>query len=257
MGGIQWVHANSVGVDAIVTPELATTSTVVTNTRGVFEPPMAEYVLAMLLYFAKDLGGTVDAQRAARWDKRPTESLRSRRVLLVGPGAVGREIASLLRGAGITVDVVGRTSRTDEVLGEVRGIGELNALLPQADDLVVALPLTADTRGIIDADVLGRLRPGARVINVGRGPLIDEDAFIAELRAGRLGGAALDVFDQEPLPADHPFWAMDNVMVSPHMAGDAVGWERRSIELFVTNLERWSAGQPLLNIVDKSAFAAR
>jgi phosphoglycerate dehydrogenase-like enzyme len=176
-------------------------------------------------------------------------------VVLLGPGPVGRETAKLLRAAGMVVDVVGRRAREDAELGHVHAIDELDELLPSADDLVLALPLTEATRGIIDARRLALMRPGARVINVGRGALVVEDALLAAVRDGHLGAAALDVFEQEPLPSDHPFWAMDNVLVSPHMSGDLVGWRARVVDRFAANLRRWVAGEPLADVVDLRAHA--
>jgi phosphoglycerate dehydrogenase-like enzyme len=162
----------------------------------------------------------------------------------------------LLRAVGVTVDVMGRRARDDEPgLGRVHAVDELGTLLMQADDIIVALPLTAETQGILSAERLGQVRPGARIVNVGRGPLIDEQALLDALRSGHVGAAVLDVFEREPLPAGHPFWAMDNVLVSPHMSGDVLGWERAVIDLFLDNLDRWSRGAELRNVVGKQAFA--
>lgn len=251
-GALKWVHTNSVGLDALLTPDIVDSEVTISNTRGVFEPPMAEWVLAALLYFAKDLRRTVESQRAATWDHRAVGSIRGRRVLVLGPGGVGREIALLLRDVGMDVTVVGRSAREDAELGLIRPMAEIDELLPTAEDVVVALPLTPETEGIIDAERLGRFRPGARIVNVGRGPLIDEDALLTQLRAGHISAAALDVFVQEPLPAEHPFWAMDNVLVSAHMSGDVIGWEEQSVALFLDNLDRWTRGVPLRNAVDKA-----
>jgi phosphoglycerate dehydrogenase-like enzyme len=254
-GDLAWIHTNSIGVDALLTPELVHAATVITNTRGVYERPMAEFVLAALLHFSRDLHRTVSLQRAHEWRKRQGELIAERRALVLGPGAVGREITTLLRAVGITVDVVGRRARDDEPgLGRVHSVADLDLLLPEADDVIVALPLTADTERILDADRLTRLRRGARIVNVGRGALIDEQALLAGLKSGRIGAAALDVFVREPLPADRPFWDMENVLVSPHMSGDGAGWERRVIDLFLRNLDRWKAGDELENVVDKRAF---
>src|SRR5262249_54888044 len=129
-------------------------------------------------------------------------------------------------------------------------IDELDALLPEADDLVLALPLTDTTRGLIDARRLALMRPGARLVNVGRGALVVEDALLAALCGGHLGAAALDVFEHEPLPPDPPCWALDNVLVSPHMAGDLVGWRARVVDRFAANLRRWVAGEPLADVVE-------
>jgi phosphoglycerate dehydrogenase-like enzyme len=138
----------------------------------------------------------------------------------------------------------------------VHAIDELDALLPAADDVILALPLTTETTGVLDAERIAQLRPGAHVINVGRGGLIEQAALVTALRDGRVGAAALDVFATEPLAADDPLWSMDNVLVSPHMAAEVAGWERTVLELFAANLERFVAGEPLAHVVDKAQFAA-
>lgn len=256
-GPLRWIHTSSIGVDAVLTPEVTRGPAVVTNTRGVFERPIAEFVLAAILFFAKDLRRINDRQRAHVWEHRTTEPLTGRRVLVLGPGPVGREITAMLRACGLHVDVVGRRAREDDGgLGHVHGLADLARLLPHADDLVLALPLTAQTRGIVDAKLLSRLRPAARIINVGRGALIDEPALIDALRSGRIAAAALDVFAVEPLPADHPYWAMDNVLVSAHMSGDVDGWARAAIDLFLDNLARFQRGEPMRNVVDKHGLTA-
>jgi phosphoglycerate dehydrogenase-like enzyme len=255
-GDLRWIHTSSIGVDALLTDAIIDGGVLVTTSRDVCERPIAEWVLGALLLFLKDLRRTLEYQREARWVHRETEPLLGRRVLLLGPGPVGRETAKLLTAAGMTVDIVGRRARTDPELGTIHAIDELDALLPGADDLVVALPLTEATRGIVDARRLARLKPGARVINVGRGALIAEDALLAALRDGHVGAAALDVFEQEPLPPDHPFWSMDTVLVSPHMSGDLVGWRERVVDRFAANLRRWAAGEPLLDVVDLNEHGA-
>jgi phosphoglycerate dehydrogenase-like enzyme len=223
---------------------------VVTISRGVCERPIAEWVLAVLLMFAKDLRRTLEFQRAARWVHREAEPLDGRRVLLLGPGPVGREITTLLRAAGMIVDVVGRSDREDPVLGLVHAISQLDRLLPAADDVVLALPLNDSTRETIDARRLALMRRGARLVNVGRGALVDETALLAAARDRHLDAVALDVFEQEPLPAEHPFWTLDNVLVSPHMSGDLVGWRERVVDRFAANLRRWINGEPLVDVVD-------
>lgn len=254
-GTLGWLHTNSIGIDAFQSQAVADSPVVLTNTRGVFEPPIGEFVLMALLYFAKDVRRTIEDQRTATWRTRPTETLRERRVVVLGAGGVGQAIVTVLRALGIDVEVVARRRRTDPELGEVKALSDLDELLPRTDDLVVALPLSAGTRGLIDGDRLALLPRGARVVNVGRGPVVDETALIAALNSGHLGGAALDVFDTEPLPAEHPFWSMDNVLVSPHMSSEAYGWERQSVRLFLDNLQRWRSGQSLRNVVDKAELS--
>lgn len=253
---LRWIHAGSVGVDAVLVDRVVSGEVVVTNTRGVFERPIAEYVLALILAFAKDLPTTLELQRERRWVHRETEVIQRRRVLILGAGEVARELAPLLRAAGMELEVVGRTARdADPLLGSVRATSDVEALLPWADFVVVALPLTSETTAYLDEHRLGLLHPGARLINVGRGALIDEAALLAALESNAIAGAALDVFAAEPLAPEHPFWKMSQVIVSPHMSGDRVGWERAVVECFAENLRRWNAGQELLNVVDKRRLA--
>lgn len=255
IGSLRWIHAGSVGVDAVLVDEVIAGDVVVTNTRGVFERPIAEYVLALILMFAKDLAGTLALQRQRRWLHRETDTIRGARAVILGAGGVARELAPLLRAAGMEVQVVARTAREDDaVLGHVHATAEVDELLPGADFVVLALPLTSATRGYLDERRLRLLHPGARVLNVGRGALIDEDALLVSLRTGAIAGAALDVFTTEPLPPDHPFWTMDQVVVSPHMSGDRIGWERDVVACFADNLRRWLAGEELLNVVDKRSL---
>jgi phosphoglycerate dehydrogenase-like enzyme len=249
---VRWIHAASVGVDTLLFEEVVNSGVIVTNTRGVFERPIAEYVLGLMLLFAKDLHTTLALQREGTWRYRETETLAGRQLVLCGAGAVAREVARVARLVGMDVAAVGRQSRRDDPsFGVVHGVAELDALLERASYLVLTLPLTNETRGLLDAGRLARLPRGARVISVGRGAVIDEPALLDALHSGHVSGAALDVFADEPLPPDHPFWAMPQVVVSPHMAGDVVGWRDRAVDLFLDNLGRWRAGRPLLHVVDK------
>jgi phosphoglycerate dehydrogenase-like enzyme len=255
-GELDWIHAASAGVDAVLTPAVVDGPTVVTNAQGVFDDAIAEYVLAVLLAFAKDLRTTFDLQRQHRWRHRETERLAGRRVLVVGAGSIGRSISRLCRAAEMTVRGVARRARPDDPDFEtVVGVDQLHTELAEADDVVLATPLTAETHRLIDRTALAAMRPGARLVNIGRGPVIDHDALLEALRSGHVGAAALDVFDDEPLPSDHPFWEMDQVIVSPHMSGDIVGWVEALGSQFLANLDRWRAGEPLLHVVDKHALS--
>jgi phosphoglycerate dehydrogenase-like enzyme len=256
---LRWIHTSGAGVDPILFPELVRSSVVLTNSRGIYDRAMAEYVLALMLAFAKHLPQTLDLQRKHEWLHRETECLDGRTAVIVGAGSIGREIARLLRAAGMRVLGVARRPRggdsrsasPDEPFERVAGIEEIGAVLPEGDFVVLVLPLTPETRGLIDARVLARMKRTARLINVGRGAVLDDAALIDALRGGRIAGAALDVFADEPLPQDHPFWDLPGVIVSPHMSGDFYGWQAATSALFVENFERWRAGRPLLNVVDK------
>jgi phosphoglycerate dehydrogenase-like enzyme len=255
---LRWVHVAGAGVDRVLFPELVESPVVVTNSRGIFDRPMAEYVLALILGFAKDLPATVRYQQAERWEYRETEDIAGKRAVVVGTGAIGREIARLLRAVGMAVHGVGRTVReTDPDFGAVSSSSDLAATVRDADYVVVAAPLTDQTYGLVDAAVLDAMPRTARLINVGRGALVDQAALVEALESGSIAGAGLDVFTEEPLPPGDPLWRHPGVIVSAHMSGDSIGWTDRIIGLFASNLRRWQAGETLQNVVDKHlGFAA-
>jgi phosphoglycerate dehydrogenase-like enzyme len=250
-GRLRWIHAAGVGVDWALFPELIESDVVLTNCRGVFDETMPEYALALLLALAKELPATIDDQRARQWRHRPLSPVRGRHATVVGAGSIGRATTRLLRGVGMDVTVVARTERDDPELGRIHASTDLAELAAVTDALVLVTPLTDDTRGLVDGSVLAVLRVGAWLVNIGRGAVVDEAALVASLRSGRLAGAALDVFATEPLPPEHPLWAMSNVIVSPHIGGDAPGWLEWFSRSFLDELERFIAGQPLKNVVDK------
>jgi phosphoglycerate dehydrogenase-like enzyme len=249
-GRLRWIHTSSIGMDPLLTPSIVESDIVASNSRGVCERPIAEWVLGVLLMFTKDLRRTIELQQEHRWLHRETEPILGRRVLVVGPGPVGRETVLILRAVGMDVTVVGRSARRDPELGEVAAIADLDELLPTVDDVVLTLPLTEETRGLFDAARLHRMRPGARLVNVGRGAVVVGADLLSAIDAGHLDAAALDVFEEEPLPAESPFWRSDHILVSPHASGDLVGWRGRVVERFVANLRRWKAGEPLEDVVD-------
>ena len=249
---LRWVHAASAGVNHLLSDEVKSSDLVITNSRGVFDEPMAEYVLALVLAFAKDLPTTLRLQYQRRWRHRETEGLGGRRALVAGTGPIGRAIGRKLAAVGMTVTGIGRTPREqDPELGSVLPMERLAEGLADADYVVLAAPLTEATRGMIDAAALAAMKPTARLINVGRGQLVVQDDLVAALREGRIAGAALDVFADEPLSPDSPMWTLHNVIVSPHMSGDVVGWRAELVALFLDNLTRYLDGRPLRNVVDK------
>lgn len=243
---LRWVHTASAGVDRVAFPELLASPAVLTNSRGVFDVPMAEFVLGAVLAFAKDTAGSLALQRERTWRHRETETVAGRTATVVGGGPIGQAIARLLGAVGMTVRLVGRRAAAG-----VHAFDELPGLLGDTDFLVLAAPLTDATRGMLHAGTIALLPQRARVVNVGRGPLIVQDDLVDALAAGRIAGAALDVFEVEPLPAGSPLWTMDGVLVSPHMSGDVVGWKDMLVELFSDNLARFRDGRELRNVVDK------
>ncbi|MBT2395504.1 D-2-hydroxyacid dehydrogenase [Streptomyces sp. ISL-100] len=242
----RWVHTASAGVDHLLCPELVASDTVVTNARGIFDLPIAEYVSGLVIAMAKDLPGTLELQRQRRWRHRETLRVAGSRAVIVGSGPIGREIARLLQAIGVVTALVGRTARPG-----VHGAQELTPLLSRADWVVCAAPLTDATRGMFDAAAFGVMPPSARFINVGRGPLVVEDDLVAALQKRWIAGAALDVFGAEPLPPGSPLWDVPGLTVSPHMSGDTVGWRDELGAQFVELYELWAAGSPLPNVVDK------
>ncbi|WP_046731048.1 D-2-hydroxyacid dehydrogenase [Streptomyces humi] len=242
----RWVHTASAGVDHLMCPELVASDTVVTNARGVFDQPIAEYVAALVLALAKDLPRTLDLQRERTWRHREARRVAGTRACVVGSGPIGRAIVRTLKALGVTTALVGRVPRTG-----IHGPEDLDRLMSRADWVIAAAPLTEQTHGMFDARRFGVMQPSACFVNVGRGPLVDEDALVQALTRRWIAAAALDVFATEPLPADSPLWGVPGLVVSPHMSGDTVGWRDELGAQFVELYERWAAGRSLLNVVDK------
>ncbi|WTB83773.1 D-2-hydroxyacid dehydrogenase [Streptomyces cellulosae] len=242
----RWVHTASAGVDHLLCPELAASDTVVTNARGVFDGPIAEYVAGLVVAFAKDLPRTLRLQRERTWLHRETRRVAGTRACVVGSGPIGRAVAGTLEALGVRTALVGRAARTG-----VHGPEDLDRLLAHADWVVAAAPLTEETRGMFDARRFGLMQPSAHFVNVGRGELVVEEALVRAVRDRWIAGAALDVFTTEPLAAGSPLWELEGVVLSPHMSGDTVGWRDELAAQFVELYELWEAGRPLVNVVDK------
>ncbi|ONM47816.1 hydroxyacid dehydrogenase [Nocardia donostiensis] len=248
---LRWLHVGATGVDAVMFPELRASDVVVTNTRGVFDVPIAEYVLAQILAFAKDVPGSLRLQQDHTWRHRESERVAGTTVLIVGTGSIGRAIARLLRAVGMRVKGIGRRTRGDDTdFGTVSA--DLYAELPWADYVVAVPPLTEQTRNMFDAAAFGAMKPHARFVNVGRGELVVTDDLVAAVRNGSIAGAALDVVDPEPLPEHHPLWDLPNVHITPHNSGDVIGWRNEVVAAFTENFDNWTAGRPLDNVVDKT-----
>ncbi|MEU7582100.1 D-2-hydroxyacid dehydrogenase [Streptomyces sp. NPDC041068] len=242
----RWVHTASAGVDHLMCPELAASDTLVTNARGVFDQPIAEYVAALVLAMAKDLPRTLELQREHSWRHRETRRISGTRACVVGSGPIGRAIVRTLKALGITTALVGRTARAG-----VHASEDLDRLLSRADWVVCAAPLTDETRGMFDVRRFGVMQPSAHFINIGRGPLVVEDDLVATLSKRWIAGAALDVFEHEPLPADSPLWTTPGLLVSPHMSGDTVGWRDELGAQFLELYKAWESGRQPVNVVDK------
>jgi len=251
---VRWIQTVSAGVDTLLFPELIASDVVVTNARGVFEEPIAEWVIGAMLAFTTGMHRSILDQQRREWTTgRTVERLGGARLVIVGPGPIGRATAGRAQSLGMAVTMVGRRPRVDATFGDVVGVDRLHDALADADHVLDAVPLTEETRGLFDAKAFAAMPRRARFYNVGRGATVDGSALVDVLRGGTISGAALDVFATEPLPEESPLWTMPNVIVSPHISGDAEGWETRAVSLFVENARRFAAGEPLVNPIDKAA----
>lgn len=256
---LEWIHATSAGVDALMFPALIDGPVKVTNAQGIFDRTIAEYVLCTILMFSKDFPGSIRLQQAHQWKHRDTERAQGQRVLVVGAGSIGRQISRLVRAVGMESHGIARSARNDDPDFEaVHSNDSLKDQLALADFVVVAAPLTPQTEGLFDRERFQAMKKEARFINIGRGPIVRTNDLIDALNAGEIAGAGLDVFEEEPLPEDHPLWDMENVLITAHMAGDFIGWRGALTEQFVDNFKRWKAGESLFNNVDKKlGYAAK
>jgi phosphoglycerate dehydrogenase-like enzyme len=249
---LRWVHTNAAGVHPALIAALAGQEAVLTNGSGAQATAIAEYVVTALLAFTKRLRELDRLQSQAQWSIgfRVAE-LRGMTVGIVGLGNAGRAIARLLRPFGVRILGVRRHPAPVPEVDALYGLSDLKEFLGQLDALVIAAPLTDETHGLIGRDELARLPAGANLVNVARGPIVDEDALIAALRSGHLGGAALDVFADEPLLATSPFWSLPNVIVSPHCCDHTPQTDERGLALFLDNLSRYLREEPLRNVVNR------
>lgn len=251
---LQWLHVFNAGVDHPIYTEMLERGVRLTTSAGSTAVPIAQTAITGLLMLARNFPRWLVAQRERRWDPMRSpdfpRDLVGQTALVLGLGSIGSEIARLARALGLKIIGVRRSpQQPGDPVDELHPPQKLAELLPRTDWLIVTCPLTIETRGLIDAAMLARLPQGARIINVARGEIIDETALVAALRERRLGGAYLDVFEKEPLPAESPLWDLPNVLVTPHNSAAAVGNDERVYQLFVANLERWHHGKALSNEV--------
>lgn len=252
-GQLKWIHVAAAGVDSLFFDELRESGVIVTNAQGTFDRPIAEWVLGAVLAEAKDFATGYRYKTQKQWVHRETKRVQGSTAIVIGTGAIGREIARLLRAVGVEVRGAGRTAREhDEDFGVVVPSETLEEHIAWADTIVNAAPLTPATTGLVGPISLEAAKPGAHFVNIGRGASVNEEALIEALRSGQIGFASLDVFDTEPLPADSPLWEQDNVLISAHMSGDVLGWKEQLAEQFLTNAQAWLEGNELINVVDKA-----
>jgi phosphoglycerate dehydrogenase-like enzyme len=254
---LRWIQSSSAGVEDLASPVLRDHDVVLTNAAGVFDAALAESVLGFLLAFSGRILEDARAEPGA-WSQDPVRRLGGTQALVVGAGSIGTETGRLLRSAGVRVRGIARTPRpADRVFEAIVGPDALHEELAEADHVVNVLPITPETRRFFDAGAFDAMKPGAIFVNIGRGTTVDEPALVRALAEGRLGGAALDVFEKEPLPTNSPLWRMPHVLVSPHRAGDHEGWEGDVVAVFLDNLRRFVSGEPLRNVVDVAVGYAR
>ncbi len=251
----KWVHSFTAGMESVLFPALIESHIPVSNAKGVFGRSLGEFAIASALFFAKDFPRMIASRQAGKWDPFDVEELTGRTFGIVGYGGIGREAAQRAKAMGMKVLALRRhpgRSGEDGLLDAVYGPAQLNEMVAACDYLLACAPNTPETRGMIGAAQFAVMKPEAVVINLGRGPVIEEGALVEALRTRRIKGAALDVFDVEPLPDGHPFYSLDNVLLSPHCADHTPGWLEESMQFFVDNCLRFIEGQPLENLVDKN-----
>ena len=245
---LRWVQTTSAGVGPLVQRlGLQDSHLIVTTASGIHAQPLAEFVFAALLFHTKEIGRLLDEQRARQWHRFAGIELAGQTMAIIGPGRIGREIARIARGFRMRVVALGRDS--DPARAETLGVDrlysreELHPMLAEADCLVVCAPLTPETEDLLGAAEFAALKPGAVFVNIGRGAIVDEHALLRGLREGRIAFAALDVFREEPLPPESPFWDMPNVLINPHSASTVATENAKITELFVRNLGHYLAGE--------------
>jgi phosphoglycerate dehydrogenase-like enzyme len=250
---LRWLHTVSVGVGGLPIGEIARQDLLLTNNSGSSDVPIAEHVLAIMLAVAKRLPDHHRAQERHEWQKVfPHTEIRDSTLVVLGLGSIGAELARLASSLGVRVIGVRRRVDAGVVpgVGQVVGPSSLLEVVSVADFIAVTAPLTQATKGLVSAEVIARLKPSAWIINVARGPIIDEMALLEACRENQIGGAAIDTWWTEPLPPDSEWWSLPNVIVTPHASSSSPRGDERSLWLFLENLRRWKGGEKLLNVVD-------
>ena len=250
---LRWIQLTSAGADRLLSSGFIESGIAVTTVSGLHATPIGEYVLCVMLMFAKGAPGFLRAQSRHEWLRYMPRELRGATVGIVGMGHIGEEVARLAKAFGCRVVATRRSvtaATSDELADELLPPAQLTRLLERSDYVVLAVPLTPETRGMIGAAELRAMKADAVLVNIARGPVVDEPALVDALREHRIAGAALDVFEREPLPEDSPLWDLDNVVISPHVSGGTEIYNQRAVDIFADNLRRYLAGEPLRNVVD-------
>jgi phosphoglycerate dehydrogenase-like enzyme len=250
---LEWIHALSAGVEKLIFPEIQTSDTILTNSKGIHGIPVSEHVLAMMLAFSRGLPTSIRQQDAKKWQRMPTSEMHDKTIAIVGLGSIGREIAKKAKALGMRVLASKREVTTELFVDKLYPPDNesLLEMLGQADFVVVALPLTEHTQNMIGLPHFSAMKRTAYLFNIARGTIINEADLIAALEQGLIKGAGLDVFVTEPLPEDNPLWSMPNVIITPHVAALSPAYLDRAIKLCADNLTRFIQGRDMINIVDK------
>jgi phosphoglycerate dehydrogenase-like enzyme len=255
---VKWIHSTAVGVGSLLTPEIIERDIIVTNARGCHAEPIAEHAIALALAVRRSLHTAVRRQIDRTWAQEelqfvPCPPISASRVLVVGLGEIGSRVAKLAAGLGFTV--TGLRRRLDrpvpDGVSRVIGVATLLEELPRTDVLILAAPRTSETGSMIGREEFAAMKPTTVLVNVGRGRLVDESAIVDALPTQQIGGAAIDAFEREPVPPDHPLWTFPNVLITPHIAAFGSDYWKPAVDQFLENVSRFTAGLPLMNIVDK------
>lgn len=250
---LRWIHSRFAGVDSMLFPELINSDVSLTNARGVYSARLGEFSLAAILYFAKDIPRLRRNQAAHAWARFEMERIAGQTVGIFGYGDIGRAVAERVHAMGMRVLALKRHApeHPDPLIERYYSTADIHEMLAVCDYAVIAAPLTPETQHMIGDSEFAVMKPSAVLINVGRGPVVDTDALVRALNSGRVKGAGLDVVDPEPLPAGHPLYKMENVLLSPHCADVVAGWKEDSMRFFLEQYTKFEKGEPLLNVVDK------
>ncbi len=250
---VRWVHSRSAGLDSVLFPELVSSDVPLTNGSGVFSQSLGEFALAMVLYFAKDFPRMLRNKAARRWEQFDVDEIAGQTAGIVGYGDIGRAVAKRMHAMGMKVLALKRhaPAAPDPLIEKFYRPEELVAMLGRCDYVVASAPLTRETRHMISDAAFAAMKPNAVIINVGRGPVVDQAALIRALEQKRIRGAGLDVFEQEPIPANDPIWRFENVFLSPHTADHTRDWLDQAMRFFLRQYGKFRKGEPLENIVDK------
>jgi len=252
-GKLRWIHSRAAGLDNLLFPELVESEIPLTNGKGVFSRSLGEFVLGAILYFAKDFRRMVRNQTAAVWEPFDVEEIAGQTVGILGYGDIGRAVASRVHAMGMRVLATKRhvLRSTDPLIERFYETEQRREMIARCDYIVATAPLTAETRHMIGEAELAVMKSTAVVINVGRGPVIDEASLLRALTARRIKGAGLDVFEHEPLPAESPLYKLENVLLSPHCADHTSDWQDQAMRFFLEQYSSFEKGEPLSNVVNK------